>query len=81
MVAFRARVNEQGRLVIPAEVCTAAGIRPGSRVVLEACDGELRIRSVDAALARIQEKYKQLARDRNVVHELLAERREETTRE
>lgn len=81
MVAFRARVNQQGRLVIPSEVRAAAGIKPGSDVVLEACDGEVRIRSVDAAIARVQEKYKRLARSRNVVDELLTERREEAKRE
>lgn len=81
MVAFRARVNQQGRVVIPSEVRAAAGIKPGSDVVLEACDGEVRIRSVDAAVARVQEKYKRLARGRNVVDEFLAERREEATRE
>lgn len=81
MVAFRTRVNEQGRLVIPAELRVAAGIKPGSEVVLEALDGEVRIRNVDAAVRRVQEKYKRLARGRNVVDELLAERREEATRE
>lgn len=81
MVAFRARVNQQGRVVIPSEVRAAAGIKPGSDVVVEACDGEVRIRSVDAAVARVQEKYKRLARGRNVVDEFLAERREEATRE
>lgn len=81
MVEFRAWVNEQGRLVIPSEVRAAAGIKPGSDVVLEACDGEVRIRSVTAAVTRVQEKYKRLARGRNVVDELLGERREAATRE
>jgi AbrB family looped-hinge helix DNA binding protein len=81
MAAIRARVNEQGRLVIPAELRAAAGIKPGSDVVLEARDGEVRIRSVDAAVARVQEKYKRLARGRSIVDEFLAERREDATRE
>lgn len=81
MVAVRARINMQGRLVIPAEVRAAAGIRPGSDVVLETSGGEVRIRGVDAAVTRVQEKYKRLARGRNVVDELLAERREDATRE
>jgi hypothetical protein len=62
-------------------VRAAAGIKPGSDVVLEACDGEVRIRSVAAAVTRVQEKYKRLARGRNVVDELLVERREAATRE
>ena len=81
MAAFRTRVNEQGRLVIPAELRAAAGIKPGSDVVLEARDGEVRIRSVDAAVKRVQEKYKRLAGSRNVVDELITERRDEAIRE
>jgi AbrB family looped-hinge helix DNA binding protein len=81
MVAFRTRVNEQGRLVIPSELRMAAGIKPGSEVVLEVCDGEVRIRNVDAAVTRVQEKYRGLARGRKIVDELLAERREAAARE
>jgi AbrB family looped-hinge helix DNA binding protein len=81
MVAFRTRVNEQGRLVIPSELRAAAGIKPGSEVVLEACDGEVRIRNVDAAVTRVQEKYRRLARGRKIVDEFLAERRAEAARE
>lgn len=81
MAAFRVRVNEQGRVVIPSELRALAGIKPGSDVVLEACDGEVRIRSVDAAVKRIQEKYSRLAKGRKVVEELLADRREEAKRE
>jgi AbrB family looped-hinge helix DNA binding protein len=81
MVAFRTRVNEQGRLVIPSELRAAAGIKPGSEVVLEACDGEVRIRNVDTAVTRVQEKYRRLARGRKIVDEFLAERRAEAARE
>lgn len=81
MVAFRTRVNEQGRVVIPSEIRAAAGIKPGSEVVLEACGDEVRIRRADAAIARVQKKYKHLARGRHMVDELLAERREAARRE
>jgi AbrB family looped-hinge helix DNA binding protein len=81
MVASRVRINQQGRLVIPAELRAASGIKPGSEVVIEAHQGEIRIRSVDEALSRVQAKYKRLAEDRNVVDEFLAERREEAGRE
>ncbi len=81
MVAFRMRLNRQGRLVIPAELRAASGIAPGSDVVVEAFEGEVRIRSVDAAVARVQTKYKELAQGRSVVDELIAERREEAARD
>jgi len=81
MAAFRMRLNRQGRVVIPAELRAASGIALGSEVVLEAFEGEVRIRSVDAAVTRVQAKYKDLAQGRRVVDELLAERREEAERE
>jgi AbrB family looped-hinge helix DNA binding protein len=68
-------------LVIPAELRAASGLKPGSEVVLEAHEGEIRIRSVDEALIRVQAKYKRLAQGRNMVDEFLAERREEAARE
>jgi AbrB family looped-hinge helix DNA binding protein len=81
MTASRVRINEQGRLVIPAELRAASGIKPGSEVVLEAHEGEIRIRNVDEALSRVQAKYNRLAQGRNVVDEFLAERREEAAGE
>ena len=81
MAASRVRINAQGRLVIPAELRAASGIKPGSEVVLEAHEGEIRIRKVDEALSRVQAKYKRLAQGRDVVGELLTERREEAARE
>jgi AbrB family looped-hinge helix DNA binding protein len=81
MAACRVRINEQGRLVIPSEIRAAAGIKPGSEVILETSGGEVRIRSVDAAVARVQEKYKRLAAGRRVVDEFLAQRRDEAKRE
>jgi antitoxin PrlF len=81
MVAYRTRVNEQGRLVIPSDLRSAAGIAPGSEVVLEMCDGDVRIRSLDAAVRRVQDKYRRLARGRKVVDEFLAERRDAAKRE
>jgi hypothetical protein len=42
--------------------------------------GERRIHSGDTRVARVQAKYKQLAQGREVIDELLAERREEAAR-
>jgi AbrB family looped-hinge helix DNA binding protein len=81
MAASRIRINHQGRLVIPAELRAAAGIKPDSDVALEVHEGEIRIRNVDAALSRVQTKYKRLAQGRDVVDEFLAERREEADRD
>ena len=81
VAAARVRLNHQGRLVIPVELRREAGLEPGSEVVLETVEGEVRIRRADAALARVQQKYRRLARGRKVVDELLNERRREAARE
>ena len=50
------RVNEQGRIVIPAEFRDAVGIRPGSSVMLEVVGpGEMRMTTAEKALAEAQE--------------------------
>jgi AbrB family looped-hinge helix DNA binding protein len=81
LVTARVRLNEQGRLVIPAELRAAAGLEPGSDLVLEAREGEVRIRNVRTAVARVQDKYRRLAKGRDLVDELLAERRKEAARD
>jgi hypothetical protein len=40
-------------------------------------EGERRLHSDDASVARVQTKYKQLAQGRDVIDEFLMERREE----
>ena len=41
-----ARVNQQGRIVIPAECRAAAGLKPGDDLLIEAVgEGELRLRA------------------------------------
>ena len=79
MVVLNARLDQNGGLAIPAELRRATGFEPGSEVVLEAAGGEIRIRHADAALRRVQEKYRQLAQGRRVVDELLTERRKGAT--
>jgi AbrB family looped-hinge helix DNA binding protein len=42
----KARVNQQGRIVIPPECCSASGIKPGDEVPIELVgEGELRLRT------------------------------------
>lgn len=78
-----ARMNEQGRLVIPAEVRQAAGLEPNTDVIVEAVGkGEVRIHSAATVLQRIQAKYRaRIPEDANLVDELIAERRAEAARE
>jgi hypothetical protein len=48
--------------------------------MLDGDEGGRRIRSGDASVARVQTKYKQLAPGRDMIDELLAERRDEAAR-
>jgi AbrB family looped-hinge helix DNA binding protein len=79
----RTRINQQGRIVIPAECRTAAGLKPGDELLIETVgDGELRIRTKQEALRQAQQivaRYSSGSRD--LVAELIAERRKEAARE
>ena len=79
----RARINQQGRIVIPAECRAAAGLKPGDELLIETVgEGELRLRTKEQALReaqRIVARYTSGSRD--LVAELIAERREEAARE
>ena len=75
---MRATVGEGGRLVIPAEMRKAMGVKPGDALVLKVSDGELTAVSQLVSIRKIQERlapYKKPGE--NVVDEFLADRREE----
>ena len=71
------RVNENGRVVIPASFRKRLGIRVGDEVVLRIEDDELRISTVKRNIERAQRLIrKHLKGSRSLVDELIAERRE-----
>ena len=73
----RQRVNENGRVVIPASFRKALGINIGDEVVLRMEDDELRITTVKRRVARAQCLVrKHVKRGTSLVDELIAERRE-----
>jgi AbrB family looped-hinge helix DNA binding protein len=79
----RSRINNQGRIVIPAECRAAAGLKPGDEVLIEAVgEGELRLRTKRQAIKKAQAIVAlRVPKERDLVAELIAERREETERE
>jgi AbrB family looped-hinge helix DNA binding protein len=79
----RARVNEQGRIVIPAECRAAAGLKPGDELIIETVgEGELHIRTREQALREAQRIVaRHSSGSRDLVAELIAERRKEAERE
>jgi AbrB family looped-hinge helix DNA binding protein len=73
----RLRVNENGRVVIPAEFRKALGINAGDEVVLRMEDDELRITTLKRRLERAQRLVrKHVKPGTSLVDELIAERRE-----
>ena len=73
----RQRVNENGRIVIPASFRQALGINIGDEVVLRMEDDELRITTLKRRVERAQRLLrKHVKRGTSLVDELIAERRE-----
>ena len=78
----RLRVNENGRVVIPAPFRKALGISPGDEVILRLEDDELRITTMKRRIERAQRHVrKYVKRGVSLVDELIAERREAAKRE
>jgi AbrB family looped-hinge helix DNA binding protein len=73
----RQRVNENGRVVIPASFRKALGINIGDEVVLRMEDDELRITTLKRRVERAQRLVrKHVKRGTSLVDQLIAERRE-----
>ncbi|PYV98162.1 MAG: AbrB family transcriptional regulator [Acidobacteria bacterium] len=78
----RTRINENGRMVIPASVRKALGINPGDELVLRIEDDELRITTLKRRLERARQRIRRYVKPgRSLVDELIAERREAGKRE
>jgi AbrB family looped-hinge helix DNA binding protein len=78
----RARVNENGRVVIPASYRKALGINVGDEVLLRIENDELRISTLKRRLERARRRIRRYVRPgRLLADEFIAERREAAKRE
>jgi len=78
----RMRVNENGRVVIPASYRKALGIKAGDEVILRMEDDELRITTMKRRLERARRRIRQYVKPGlSLADELIAERREAAKRE
>jgi AbrB family looped-hinge helix DNA binding protein len=83
MSTARARIDNAGRVLIPAKLRTELNVQPGDPVVLETRGDELRVRPYRKAIREAQAIIRKYIpeRDRSLVDELIAERRKEAERE
>lgn len=80
--SYQARVNEEGRVVIPAALRRGLGITAGQELVITRQGGGLLLRTFDQAVADAQAAFAPFLRPgESVVEELVRERREEARRE
>lgn len=78
----RLRINENGRVVIPASFRKALGIKPGDEIILQLDEDELRITTLKRRIERAQRMVRKYIRPgRSLVDELIAERRREAQNE
>lgn len=77
----RVRVNENGRVVIPASFRRSLGIQSGDEVLLRVEADELRISTLRSRLKRAQDLVARYVEPGTLLsEELIAERREAATR-
>ncbi len=82
MTSIKTKLGEGGRVVIPAKYRKALNLKPGDDVILVLEDGEVRITTVKQAIRRAQQIVRRyVPEDRDLVSELIKERREEAARE
>jgi AbrB family looped-hinge helix DNA binding protein len=82
VISAKARLNDNGRIVIPAAIRKEMGIAPGDTLLMDVEDGVLRIESYPARIRRIQREIAPFAKPGILASdELIAERREEARRE
>lgn len=78
----RLRINENGRVVIPAPFRKALGISPGDELILRLEDDELRITTTKRRIERAQRHVRKYVKPGvSLVNELIAERRGAAKRE
>jgi AbrB family looped-hinge helix DNA binding protein len=76
------KLNENGRVVIPADFRKALGITAGDEIILRWEDDELRITTMKRNIERAQRRARQYLKPGvSLVDELIAERRKAAKRE
>lgn len=78
----KSKLNDNGRIVIPAEIRRKMGLSSGDTVVMTLQDGVLTLESQQARVRQVQESLRKLIpAGRNLSGDLIAHRREEARQE
>jgi AbrB family looped-hinge helix DNA binding protein len=79
----KAKINAQGRVVIPAPCREQAGLKAGDDVLIEVVgEGELRLRTKAQAVRKAQAIVaRRVPKRRDLARELIKERRREAARQ
>jgi AbrB family looped-hinge helix DNA binding protein len=75
MAVLRTRLDQNGRIVIPAEVRRRLGVGPGDEVVLDVGPDDVRLSSHTAALATLKRMVREAAGKPYSVEKFLDARR------
>jgi AbrB family looped-hinge helix DNA binding protein len=82
VVQAKARLNANGRIVIPAAVRKALDLRPGDELIMRVEDGALRLSTRRQALARARRMIRQyIPSDEDLTQSLIDDRRREAAGE
>lgn len=79
--SMEVRVGPQGRVVIPASLRRAAGIRPGDSLTARLEHGRLVLERRETIISRLRERFASVPPTVSLSDELLHERREEARHE
>jgi AbrB family looped-hinge helix DNA binding protein len=78
----KARLNNNGRIVIPAEIRHQMGLEPGDTVLLSVEGNVLKVESHRARIRKVQESMRQfIPAGSGLSGELISDRREEARQE
>lgn len=76
------KIQEDGRILIPAEIRKEIKVKPGEKLLLSTDDGELKILSKMSALEQARSFFAHYIKDGSgLIDELIDERRKEAAKE
>ena len=75
------KMGDRGRLIVPRDIRRRLELAPGDRLLLSEEGDELRLRPLAGRVAALRGAYADLAPERDLAEQLIADRRTEAERE